>query len=633
MRAFKTLALLLALLTAPVQAQTGLETQYFPHCNPYPLTLTDQVVVTRAGVTCNALYNISALPIATLTTNGVGRPDGTTISINAAGQYSTIAAPDNITIGSLTTANPHNSGEVTSGFYTPTSNTIAIELNGAPAMRWKTLSAGVDYLTVTPGKSGTTAKIGLGGTTTNQGLDLTATGSGSVSINGVAFSSAQIISNGTWQGNVIQPSYLAVATSAATGIGRPDNSTITVSGGVWSAVASGTAASFNATTSSSAYQISGLNTMIFPNGDNTSIAVGNGALSAQSAASAGNTALGYHAGAAVTSGTANTFIGKGIAASGTETGVGNTVAGNGAATTITSGAGNAIYGYLAGAVNAVTGANNAWFGASINAALSTTASSVAMGYGVVVGSKDVGIGAGALASTSTNNNANVAMGFNAGNKLTTGTSNVVIGPGVATTTLTIGSNNILLGTSSGLDTTTSSISNYFSINNGTNPLAWATSTNAVAPLHVPGGLFGTTTSDSACTGCLGEYLSSTTTLGQKVALSTASSTGVNVASVVLTAGDWDVWGSVYYDPAAATLVSGEYAMVSTTSGTLAAALPGTNGYGYMNNPWTAGQSSIVVVTPIRASLNATTTYYMVGAALFSTSTNAAFGSIAARRVR
>lgn len=44
------------------------------------------------------------------------------------------------------------------------------------------------------------------------------------------------VTTGTWQGSVIQPSYLAVSTSSAPGIVQPDNVTTTISGGVISAV-------------------------------------------------------------------------------------------------------------------------------------------------------------------------------------------------------------------------------------------------------------------------------------------------------------------------------------------------------------------------------------------------------------
>ena len=47
------------------------------------------------------------------------------------------------------------------------------------------------------------------------------------------------VTTGVWQGGVVQPSYLATATSSAKGIVEPDNTTITVNNGMISAVGSG----------------------------------------------------------------------------------------------------------------------------------------------------------------------------------------------------------------------------------------------------------------------------------------------------------------------------------------------------------------------------------------------------------
>lgn len=665
------LAALLA-ITAPVWAQTGIDTSHIVRCSPsYPLQLTDLVLVTRGGASCNALYNLSALPVATLSTNGISHPDGTTITISGNGTLSTVATPDSTDIGTVTTANPRISGAATSGFYTPAASTIAIELNGAPAMRWKTLSAGVDYLTVTPGKSGTNAKLGLGGTTTNQGLEITSTGSASVSINGVAFTNAGIMTAGTWQGNVIQPSYLATSTSSALGIGRPDNSTLTVSAGVWSAVGSGTVSlsttsssvdynlvfattttgnlplyattsvsvnastkvlssgGFNSTTSTTGYQLGGNTGLWAPGGDTQSIGVGNGSLASQTSGSRANTAVGYQAGGNLTTGVSNVFVGAGAASGGTPTGTGNTFVGKGVGPTLLSGSNNTYIGYLAGTINNVAGDNNTLIGANALVALSSTTSALAVGVNAVAGSKDVAIGPNALSGTTTNNNGNTALGYNSGKKITTGQRNLILGPDVASTTLTIGSNNILIGTTSGLDTTTSSTSDYFAVANGGTALMWATSTNAATPLHLSGGLYGTATGDTSCADCWAYILDSTTTVGSAVALTDGVPS--NVTTITLPPGDWDINGLVFFEAAGSTVTTTHQGALSISS-TGFPSYPNSGGAGRINNP-AAGGSPSLNLGPWRQALSATTTIYLKASANFTVSTQSAFGYLRAERRR
>lgn len=148
-----------------------------------------------------------------------------------------------------------------------------------------------------------------------------------------------------------------------------------------------------------------------------------------------------------------------------------------------------------------------------------------------------------------------------------------------------------------------------------------------------GGLAGTTTADNPCSTCVGSYLSNTTTAGQAVTISTASMTGGNAAAIGLTPGDWNVWGTVYFNPGTTTTTTGEYGVVTSSSGTLPSQLAGGLGYSYENATLPAGGSTALNINPVRVSLATTTTYYLVGAALFATSTNGVFGSIAARRAR
>jgi hypothetical protein len=140
---------------------------------------------------------------------------------------------------------------------------------------------------------------------------------------------------------------------------------------------------------------------------------------------------------------------------------------------------------------------------------------------------------------------------------------------------------------------------------------------------------GTTTNDNAAAGILGEHASSGV-VPTTVSLTTA--TPVDLHSVSLAAGDYDIQGIGTFQTAATTSVSQVIAGISTTSATLGA--DGT----YARSTFTAFVPGAIEhtdqVTPVtRLSLAATTTVYLVGQSTFSISTQTAGGVIRWRRVR
>lgn len=156
------------------------------------------------------------------------------------------------------------------------------------------------------------------------------------------------------------------------------------------------------------------------------------------------------------------------------------------------------------------------------------------------------------------------------------------------------------------------------------------------PLDVQGVLKGqgTTTNDSAAAGYIGEVLTATVASGAAVSLTTA--TAADVTTLSLTAGDWDVDGSIDYTLGAASttvLAAG----ISATANTLPTQAGGS---GIGTDPLTT--NSVVLTTNTgtcnarvhtRISLAATTTIHLVASATFSAGTVAAFGTITARRAR
>lgn len=224
----------------------------------------------------------------------------------------------------------------------------------------------------------------------------------------------------------------------------------------------------------------------------------------------------------------------------------------------------------------------------------TMASSAALTSGLIM----IGGGAGACPSiTATGTGVLTALGINVS---------------------TVGSfviNGGTLGTpSSGVGTNLTSL-NASQLSSGTVPAA-----------RTNGHQNGTATNDNAAAGEIGEFMSNT---GSNIALTTG--TAAQVATVTLTAGDWDVWGSIAFLPAATTTSSTLLGVVSLTSASASGiASPCTTSMAYAG---TAGANQSVPVGVCRVSVATNTPVYVNIDAFFAVSTAQGNGTIFARRVR
>lgn len=145
----------------------------------------------------------------------------------------------------------------------------------------------------------------------------------------------------------------------------------------------------------------------------------------------------------------------------------------------------------------------------------------------------------------------------------------------------------------------------------------------------PGQTPGTTTNDSATAGNVGQYLFTNVPISSAVTL--LNITPANIASLSLTAGDWDVWGSVITNPNASTTTSFVAAGLTTSSATLPTP-PNSGGFA-VSGPAATGAQIALPAGMMRLSLASTTTVYLVAEVFFSISTMSAFGFIGARRMR
>lgn len=158
------------------------------------------------------------------------------------------------------------------------------------------------------------------------------------------------------------------------------------------------------------------------------------------------------------------------------------------------------------------------------------------------------------------------------------------------------------------------------------------------------GIKGTTLGDNANPGSEGEFVCAQVTNGgsmptgcqnnSNVSTSLTSTVPVNITSMNLTSGDWDVTGTLCVNPGASTTLGVLVGWISTTSATLPGASP-------LNPSEIASSSQIQpgagpVCYPlgkIREDISATTTLYLSVYSQFGTSTLSAYGYMSARRAR
>lgn len=144
-----------------------------------------------------------------------------------------------------------------------------------------------------------------------------------------------------------------------------------------------------------------------------------------------------------------------------------------------------------------------------------------------------------------------------------------------------------------------------------------------------GQLPATATNDNANAGNIGENLQSVVAVGAAVAM--VSATSVDITTLALTAGDWEVSGQVYTNPNAATTTSLFEAGINTVANTLPTR--GLNQSNVMNGALPAGVVASADVGPYRVSAAGAVTLHLVANCTFAVNTNSAYGILRARRVR
>ena len=146
-----------------------------------------------------------------------------------------------------------------------------------------------------------------------------------------------------------------------------------------------------------------------------------------------------------------------------------------------------------------------------------------------------------------------------------------------------------------------------------------------------GQLPGTTTNDSASAGNIGEIIKSVITQGSAISLTSPNAS--NITSISLTAGDWDLYGSVNFVPGATTSITFLNGSASTSSGNPGDFLDDQPGWQFATAAMVPTASIIGQNFIGHVKLSGTTTYYLVARGGFSISTLTAFGYIEGKRTR
>jgi len=140
------------------------------------------------------------------------------------------------------------------------------------------------------------------------------------------------------------------------------------------------------------------------------------------------------------------------------------------------------------------------------------------------------------------------------------------------------------------------------------------------------GVIGTTTNNNADAGSVGQYIESVVLDSAPISLTSAIV--ASVTSISLTAGDWDLTGSVRITLSSTTESSDRRGGMNTVVG-----LPNSI-YTWIDSSSITGIKGIVqAVPPRRVSISVTTTYHLLAYSVFTVSGASAAGYISARRVR
>jgi hypothetical protein len=142
---------------------------------------------------------------------------------------------------------------------------------------------------------------------------------------------------------------------------------------------------------------------------------------------------------------------------------------------------------------------------------------------------------------------------------------------------------------------------------------------------------GVTDGSAAGAGVVGQIISANAST-----VSVTSGATPNIATITLSAGDWDVWGQLEFLPASTTAITALGASVSATSGGFDSGISNAVSYTISRGIAFTGTGAATIALQsgeASISVNTNTTFYLSAFSLFTVSTMTATGKIQARRRR
>lgn len=150
--------------------------------------------------------------------------------------------------------------------------------------------------------------------------------------------------------------------------------------------------------------------------------------------------------------------------------------------------------------------------------------------------------------------------------------------------------------------------------------------------NATGDQLGTTAGTDAASGHVGEYFFQSQLVGSAVSISSGVTSNVFLSTNALPAGDWDVYGTVIFNPDTTTTTTEVIAGLSTASATLPT-LGAENNTTKLDVSIPAGKPTVLNVGPVRSNSAFINRVYLVAQATFAVSTMSVYGFVSARRVR
>lgn len=150
--------------------------------------------------------------------------------------------------------------------------------------------------------------------------------------------------------------------------------------------------------------------------------------------------------------------------------------------------------------------------------------------------------------------------------------------------------------------------------------------------NATGDQLGVTDGSDADSGHVGEYIIQSNLVVSARPLSSGVTSNVFSITNDLPPGDWDVYGTVIFNPDTTTTTTEVIAALSSTSATLPT-LGADNNTTQLDTSIPAGKPTVLNVGPVRASSASFQTVFLVAQATFSVSTMTVYGCMTARRVR